>query len=72
MSTIEIISEIIREKLYNKLYYELPYVIEQENVTFGELPDGTVRIDQLLFVPKEGQKVCCFYFYSLIYVRLFF
>lgn len=50
---------MIREKLFCHLYKELPYVVTQQNFAWTELPNGDLRIDQLILVPKESQKVCC-------------
>jgi GTP-binding protein Era len=50
-------SELIREQIFAFLSKELPYLIEQRNTGWTELsrPEGALRIDQQLLVPK-GQK----------------
>ena len=47
-------TEIIREQIFSYLSRELPYTIEQRNVGWTELsnPEGALRIDQQLLLPK--------------------
>jgi GTP-binding protein Era len=49
-------SEITREKLYLRLHDELPYASTVETEKWEERKDGSVRIDQIIFVQREGQK----------------
>jgi len=49
-------AEITREKLYLKLRQELPYSTTVETETWEEKPDGSVRIDQVVYVARDGQK----------------
>ena len=49
-------SEITREKIFNRLHEELPYSITVETLQWKELRDGSVRIEQTLYVEREGQK----------------
>jgi len=55
-SPLERAEEIIREKVYQRLNQEVPYIVRQHNVGWTELPDGSLRIDQYLIVPKVSQK----------------
>jgi GTP-binding protein Era len=55
-SPLERAEEIIREKVYQRLNQEVPYIVRQHNVGWTELPDGSLRIDQYLIVPKITQK----------------
>jgi GTP-binding protein Era len=49
-------SEITREKLYLRLHDELPYAATVETESWTERKDGSVRIDQTIFVERDGQK----------------
>ena len=49
-------AEITREKLYLRLHDELPYASTVESEKWEERKDGSVRIDQVIYVEREGQK----------------
>jgi GTP-binding protein Era len=49
-------AEITREKLYLRLHDELPYASTVSTESWKEQNDGSVRIDQTIFVEREGQK----------------
>ena len=49
-------AEITREKLYLRLHDELPYASAVVTDSWKEQKDGSVRIDQTIFVEREGQK----------------
>jgi len=49
-------AEITREKLYLRLHDELPYAATVETEAWTERKDGSVRIDQTVFVERDGQK----------------
>ncbi len=49
-------AEITREKLYLRLHDELPYATSVETENWAEKKDGSVRIDQTIFVERDGQK----------------
>ncbi len=49
-------AEITREKLYLRLHDELPYATAVETEKWEEKKDGSVRIDQIVYVQREGQK----------------
>ena len=49
-------AEITREKLYLRLHQELPYQSTVETETWKELRDGSVRIEQTIFVERESQR----------------
>jgi GTPase len=49
-------AEITREKLYLRLHDELPYATSVETESWTEKKDGSVRIDQTIFVERDGQK----------------
>ncbi len=49
-------AEITREKLYLRLHDELPYATTVETEKWEERKDGSVKIDQIIYVQREGQK----------------
>ena len=49
-------SEITREKLYLRLHDELPYASTVVTESWKENKDGSARIDQTIYVEREGQK----------------
>jgi GTP-binding protein Era len=49
-------SEITREKIYQRLHQELPYASTVETEKWEERPDGSVRIEQVIFVERENQR----------------
>jgi GTP-binding protein Era len=51
-----IAAEITREKLTLRLHQELPYQLTVETETWEERPDGSARIDQIVYVVRDGHK----------------
>jgi GTP-binding protein Era len=49
-------AEITREKLFLRLHEELPYASTVETESWKERKDGSVRIDQVIYVEREGQR----------------
>jgi GTP-binding protein Era len=49
-------AEITREKLFERLHDELPYQATVETDSWKELPDGSVRIEQTIFVSRDSHK----------------
>ncbi len=49
-------AEITREKIFERLHQELPYHSTVETEKWTERPDGSVRIDQVIFVERAGHK----------------
>jgi len=49
-------AEITREKIYHRLHDELPYASAVETEKWEERKDGSVRIEQVIYVQREGQK----------------
>ena len=49
-------SEITREKLYLRLHQELPYASTVETLDWKELKDGSVRIEQVIYVERQSQR----------------
>jgi GTP-binding protein Era len=52
----QLAAEITREKLYLRLHQELPYRSTVETDTWKELRDGSVRIEQTIYVERESQR----------------
>ncbi len=52
----QLASEVTREKLYHRLHQELPYQTTVETESWKEMKDGSVRIEQTIFVERESQK----------------
>ncbi len=52
----QLAAEITREQLTLRLHDELPYSATVETETWKNLRDGSVRIEQAIFVEREGQK----------------
>lgn len=52
----QLAAEITREKLYMRLHQELPYSSHVETEKWEERKDGSVRIEQVIYVEREGQK----------------
>ena len=49
-------AEITREKLFLRLHDELPYSLTVETEAWKELKDGSVRIEQTIYVMRDSQK----------------
>ncbi len=49
-------SEITREKLYLRMHDELPYATTVETEGWTERKDGSVKIDQVIYVERASQK----------------
>ncbi|WP_034992524.1 GTPase Era [Beijerinckia mobilis] len=49
-------AEITREKIFERLHDELPYQSTVETVLWKDLPDGSARIEQTIYVMREGHK----------------
>ena len=51
-----IAAEITREKLTLRLHQELPYQLTVETENWEERKDGSARIDQVIYVMRDGHK----------------
>jgi GTP-binding protein Era len=49
-------AEVTREKIYRKLHQELPYQSTVETTSWSERKDGSVRIEQTIYVERESQR----------------
>jgi GTPase len=52
----QVAAEITREKVYLRLHQELPYQSTVETETWNERKDGSVRIEQTIYVERESQR----------------
>jgi GTP-binding protein Era len=49
-------AEITRERIYKYLHQELPYAITVETTDWKEFKNKSVRIEQTIYVERDGQK----------------
>lgn len=49
-------SEVTREQVFLQLHQELPYEAAVETEQWTERPDGSVRIEQIIHVQRDGQR----------------
>jgi len=49
-------AEITREKLFERLHDELPYQTTVETESWKDLPDGSARIEQTIYVTRDSHK----------------
>lgn len=52
----QLAAEITREKLFHRLHQELPYQSTVETELWKEMKDGSVRIEQTIYVERDSQK----------------
>jgi GTP-binding protein Era len=52
----QLAAEITREKLYLRLHQELPYSSTVETEKWEEQKNGSVRIEQVIYVERDSQK----------------
>jgi len=56
LSLRQMAAEITREKIFERLHQELPYRTTVETDQWQEQKDGSVRIEQTIFVERDNQK----------------
>lgn len=49
-------AEVTREKIYLRLHQELPYASHVETEAWEDKKDGSVRIQQVIYVERQSQK----------------
>ena len=49
-------AEVTREKLFDRLHDELPYALTVSTEKWEEKKDGSIRIEQAVYVERDGQK----------------
>jgi len=52
----QLAAEITREKLFLRLHKELPYESHVETERWEERKDGSVRVEQVIYVSRDSQK----------------
>jgi GTP-binding protein Era len=52
----QLAAEITREKMFERLHQELPYQSTVETEAWEEKKDGSVRIEQAIYVERDSQK----------------
>jgi GTPase len=52
----QLAAEITREKIFQQLHQELPYQSTVETDSWAERKDGSIRIEQTIFVERESQR----------------
>jgi GTP-binding protein Era len=52
----QLAAEITREKIYRRLHQELPYQSTVETESWKDLKDGSVRIEQIIYVERDSQR----------------
>lgn len=52
----QLAAEITREKIYGHLHQELPYQSTVETESWQERKDGSIRIEQTIFVERDSQR----------------
>ena len=52
-------AETTREKLFLKLHQELPYSLTVETEAWEDFDDGSVKIDQTIYVARDQHKSIC-------------
>jgi len=52
----QLAAEITREKLFERLHQELPYQATVETEQWSEQKDGSVRVEQTIYVARDSQK----------------
>jgi len=52
----QLAAEVTREKIFQRLHQELPYQSTVETGSWTERRDGSIRIEQTIFVEREGQR----------------
>jgi GTP-binding protein Era len=49
-------AELTREQIFERLHDELPYATAVETTEWKDLKDGSVRIEQTIYVERESQR----------------
>ncbi|WP_018996367.1 GTPase Era [Hirschia maritima] len=49
-------AEVTREKLMLRLHEELPYQMTVETESWERFKDGSIRVDQIIYVAREGHR----------------
>ncbi|MEQ8664389.1 MAG: GTPase Era [Rhodospirillales bacterium] len=52
----QLAAEITREQLFRQLHQELPYATTVETESWQQRPDGSIAIDQVIFIERQSQR----------------
>lgn len=52
----DLAAEVTREKLFERLHDELPYQLTVETDMWKDMPDGSARIEQTIYVSRDSHK----------------
>jgi GTP-binding protein Era len=52
----QLAAELTREKLYLRLHQELPYSAHVETESWEEQPDGSVKVNQVIYIQRDAHK----------------
>ncbi|SAL99930.1 hypothetical protein [Absidia glauca] len=55
ISDLKRVEELIRVQFFKRLHRYIPYMLKQENVAWTELPNGTLKIEQNVYVERDSQ-----------------
>ncbi|KAI7893215.1 P-loop containing nucleoside triphosphate hydrolase protein [Mucor mucedo] len=56
MADLKRVEEMIRIQFFKRLHQYIPYMLKQENAGWTVLKDGTLRIDQNVYVERDSQQ----------------
>ena len=56
MADLKRVEGLIRIEFFKRLHQYIPYMLKQENVGWTILRDGTLRIDQNVYVERDSQQ----------------
>ncbi|ORZ18652.1 P-loop containing nucleoside triphosphate hydrolase protein [Absidia repens] len=55
ISDLKRVEELIRVEFFKRLHRYIPYMLKQENMVWAELANGTLRIEQNVYVERDSQ-----------------
>ncbi|KAL7749310.1 hypothetical protein RI367_005181 [Sorochytrium milnesiophthora] len=55
-AALALVEQFVREGFFQRLWGYVPYALQQENTQWLEMPDGTLRIVQTVYVTRAGQE----------------
>jgi GTPase Era involved in 16S rRNA processing len=56
MPDLKRVEELIRIQFFKRLHQYIPYMLKQENAGWTDMKDGTLRIDQNIYVERDSQQ----------------
>ncbi|CAO3599011.1 unnamed protein product [Absidia cylindrospora] len=55
ISDLKRVEELIRVEFFKRLHRYIPYMLKQENMVWAKLANGTLRIEQNVYVERDSQ-----------------